>query len=124
MSVLRLESVSKCYGDVPALSDITLDFAAGQITALIGRSGCGKSTLLRLLNGLERPQQGEPTYARTLDPSELRIDWTASPDAVHRLVRLGGAWTTFRGARDGPVPPPERQGQHRPDGAARGVAGR
>jgi len=58
MSVLSLESVSKRYGNVVALSDVTLDFASRQITALIGRSGCGKSTLLRLLNGLERPERG------------------------------------------------------------------
>lgn len=58
MSVLRLESVSKRYGNVVALSDVTLDFAPGRVTALIGRSGCGKSTLLRLLNGLEQPQRG------------------------------------------------------------------
>lgn len=58
MSVLRLESVSKRYGDVAALSDVTLEFAPRQVTALIGRSGCGKSTLLRMLNGLERPQRG------------------------------------------------------------------
>jgi osmoprotectant transport system ATP-binding protein len=58
MSVLRLESVSKCYGSVVALSDVSLDFAPWQVTALIGRSGCGKSTLLRLLNGLEQPERG------------------------------------------------------------------
>jgi osmoprotectant transport system ATP-binding protein len=58
MSVLRLESVSKRYGNVVALSDVTLEFAPRQVTALIGRSGCGKSTLLRLLNGLERPERG------------------------------------------------------------------
>lgn len=58
MSVLRLESVSKRYGNVVALSDVTLEFAPRRVTALVGRSGCGKSTLLRLLNGLEQPQCG------------------------------------------------------------------
>ena len=58
MSVLSLESVSKRYGNVVALSDVTLEFATRQVTALIGRSGCGKSTLLRLLNGLEQPERG------------------------------------------------------------------
>jgi methionyl-tRNA formyltransferase len=45
------------------------------------------------------PQRGEPTYAAKLEPSELRIDWTRSAEEIHRLVRLGLAWTTFRGAR-------------------------
>ena len=45
------------------------------------------------------PQVGTPTYASKIDPAELRIDWSQSPEHVHRLVRVGGAWTTFRGAR-------------------------
>jgi len=53
-----MEHVGKCYGDVPALDDVTLAFARGSITALIGSSGSGKSTVLRLLLGLEWPDQG------------------------------------------------------------------
>jgi methionyl-tRNA formyltransferase len=45
------------------------------------------------------PQSGEPTYAAKIDPTELRIDWTATVEHIDRLVRLGGAWTTFRGRR-------------------------
>lgn len=45
------------------------------------------------------PQTGEPTYAAKIDPAELRIDWTRPGAEIDRLVRLGGAWTTFRGAR-------------------------
>lgn len=49
--------------------------------------------------GEPEPQQGEPTYAAKIDPAELRIDWTRPVEQIGRLVRLGGAWTTFRGAR-------------------------
>jgi methionyl-tRNA formyltransferase len=45
------------------------------------------------------PQAGEPTYAAKLDPSEFEIDWNRSAVEVDRLVRLGVAWTTFRGKR-------------------------
>jgi methionyl-tRNA formyltransferase len=45
------------------------------------------------------PQQGEPTYAAKIQPAELRIEWSHSPEHIDRLVRLGGAWTTFRGKR-------------------------
>lgn len=45
------------------------------------------------------PQEGEPTYAAKIDPAELRIDWTRPAEEIDRLIRLGGAWTTFRGAR-------------------------
>jgi methionyl-tRNA formyltransferase len=45
------------------------------------------------------PQEGEPTYAAKIEPAELEIDWTRSAAEIHRLVRMGGAWTTFRGRR-------------------------
>ena len=45
------------------------------------------------------PQRGEPTYASKIDPDELRIDWSRPPVEIHRLVRLGGAWTTHHGKR-------------------------
>ena len=45
------------------------------------------------------PQVGEPVHAAKIDPAELEIDWAAPAVAVHRLVRVGGAWTTHRGRR-------------------------
>jgi methionyl-tRNA formyltransferase len=45
------------------------------------------------------PQDGEASYARKIDPAELRIDWSRPAEEIDRLVRLGGAWTTFRGGR-------------------------
>ena len=49
--------------------------------------------------GVPVEQVGTPTYATKIEPSELRIDWTAPAEQIDRLIRLGGAWTTFRGAR-------------------------
>ena len=45
------------------------------------------------------PQSGVATYARKIEKSQLRIDWTASAESIHRLIRVGGAWTTFQGQR-------------------------
>lgn len=45
------------------------------------------------------PQTGEVTYAEKLATDDLEIDWSAPAAEIHRLVRLGGAWTTFRGRR-------------------------
>lgn len=45
------------------------------------------------------PQDGEVTYAEKLRPDELHIDWSAPAEHIHRVVRLGDAWTTFRGRR-------------------------
>jgi methionyl-tRNA formyltransferase len=49
--------------------------------------------------GTPTPQEGEPTYASKIEQSELQIDWSRPPVETHRLVRLGGAWTTHRGSR-------------------------
>ena len=57
-AAFAMEHVCKRYGSVLALDDISLAFAAGSTTALIGSSGSGKSTVLRLLLGLEWPDQG------------------------------------------------------------------
>jgi len=49
--------------------------------------------------GEPRPQVGEPTYAAKLDPAEHELDWSRPAGELHRVVRLGRAWTTFRGKR-------------------------
>ncbi|MGI8755055.1 MAG: methionyl-tRNA formyltransferase [Acidimicrobiales bacterium] len=45
------------------------------------------------------PQVGEPIYAAKLGPEDLHLDWTRPARELERVVRLGGAWTTFRGKR-------------------------
>ncbi len=56
---LRLGSVSFAYADRYVLEDVSVEFPAGWITALIGPSGSGKTTVVDLVTGLLRPQQGE-----------------------------------------------------------------
>ena len=45
------------------------------------------------------PQSGEMTWADKISPSELRVDWSAPAEHVLRLVRVGGAWTTYQDRR-------------------------
>ncbi len=45
------------------------------------------------------PQAGEATYAAKIDPAELELDWSRPAAELARVVRLGGAWTTWRGRR-------------------------
>ncbi|WP_436493791.1 ABC transporter ATP-binding protein [Actinokineospora sp. HUAS TT18] len=51
--MLRVEGVGVRYGTVPAVSDVDIEVADGEVVALLGPSGCGKSTLLRAVAGLE-----------------------------------------------------------------------
>ena len=46
-----------------------------------------------------RPQEGEPTYAAKIEPHEHHLDWARPAVQLHRVIRLGQAWTTFRGRR-------------------------
>jgi putrescine transport system ATP-binding protein len=55
---LRIDNVTKRFGETLAVNDVSLDIERGEIFALLGSSGCGKSTLLRVLSGFETPTSG------------------------------------------------------------------
>ncbi|MCL2849800.1 MAG: phosphonate ABC transporter ATP-binding protein [Micrococcales bacterium] len=56
--VVSVTNVTKCFGQVRALHDVTMTVDPGEVVVLLGLSGSGKSTLLRHLNGLEQPTSG------------------------------------------------------------------
>ncbi|KPP88289.1 MAG: spermidine/putrescine transport system ATP-binding protein [Rhodobacteraceae bacterium HLUCCA08] len=56
--LVRIEGLSKHFGDTVALDELTLDIARGEFVTFLGPSGCGKSTTLRILGGFERPTAG------------------------------------------------------------------
>ncbi|HEX5449111.1 MAG TPA: sn-glycerol-3-phosphate ABC transporter ATP-binding protein UgpC [Gaiellaceae bacterium] len=58
MGKIRLDHVTKRFGDVVAVDDISLEIEDGEFLVLVGPSGCGKSTLLRMIAGLEEMSDG------------------------------------------------------------------
>jgi multiple sugar transport system ATP-binding protein len=58
MTQVRVDQVTKKFGNVVAVDDISIDFKDGQLTVLVGPSGCGKTTLLRMIAGLEDVSAG------------------------------------------------------------------
>ena len=77
MPLLEAEHISKHFGGVTAVDDVSLTLAEGEILGLIGPNGAGKSTLFNLLSGVVRPDQGKIRFAG--------VDITASgPDEICR----------------------------------------
>lgn len=76
------------------------DETADELRERLAEAGCALllDNLARGL-GTPRPQEGPATYAPKIEVAELEIDWSRPAIEVHRLVRVGGAWTTFRGTR-------------------------
>jgi osmoprotectant transport system ATP-binding protein len=75
-AALRVENITKHYGSVRALDDVSLDVSRGECVVLVGESGSGKTTLLRCFNRLVDPDNGkvliEGTDAAEVDPITLR----------------------------------------------------
>ena len=57
--VIQFANVSKKYGDLLALDNVTLDVAEGEFVVIVGASGCGKSTMLNMVSGFHHPSQGQ-----------------------------------------------------------------
>src|SRR5688572_24219450 len=55
---IRIENVTKRFGDQVAVDDVTLSIQRGEFFSLLGPSGCGKTTTLRMLAGFEIPTDG------------------------------------------------------------------
>jgi len=67
---VRIERVTKKFGDLYAVDDVSLNIFKGEFFSLLGSSGCGKSTLLRLLAGLDYPSSGR-IYIDGADVTEV-----------------------------------------------------
>ncbi|MEV0408854.1 ATP-binding cassette domain-containing protein [Actinoallomurus sp. NPDC050550] len=83
--VLSATNISKQFGHVTALSDVSLDVAPGEVLALMGDNGAGKSTLVKILSGVFAPDRGD------LRVRGRRVHFTAPSDA-----RAAGIETVYQ----------------------------
>lgn len=75
MSVIKVEKLSKSFGDLKVLDEITEEIHQGEVVSIIGPSGSGKSTFLRCLNLLEKPSSGRVIFEGTdITDKKVNID--------------------------------------------------
>ncbi|MCY3835143.1 MAG: heme ABC exporter ATP-binding protein CcmA [Anaerolineaceae bacterium] len=70
LPLIRLQQLTKRFGWIPALQDVSCELPGGQIVAILGANGSGKSTLLKLCAGLLRPSEGNIQVAGWQLPKE------------------------------------------------------
>lgn len=68
--ILKIENLSKTYGDKEAVIDLSLEIPAGEIFGLLGPNGAGKTTTLKMIPGLVVPDTGRITV-NSIDASDL-----------------------------------------------------
>jgi branched-chain amino acid transport system ATP-binding protein len=79
MTYLKIEDLSRKFGDLVAVDRVSVQFQAGELTAIIGPNGAGKSTLFNLMSGLIAPSSGRIYFK----------DRLISGLPPHRIQRLG-----------------------------------
>ncbi|HEY1623025.1 MAG TPA: ATP-binding cassette domain-containing protein [Streptosporangiaceae bacterium] len=95
--VLRVEHISKNYGAVTALTDVSLHLGKGEILGLIGDNGAGKSTLLKILCGFQQPSagqiylDGQPVMFKSVDHAR-----SLGIDAVYQDLAMVNQLTIYQ----------------------------
>jgi len=120
--VARTVSLAKSYGGEHVFRDLTIELAAGQLSAVTGPSGSGKSTLLHLLAGLDLPSAGE---VHVFDKQEFALDATGRARLRREhigLVTQGSDLVPFLTARESVELTLAMRGVSRNEASARATA--
>ena len=90
--VLKLTGISRSFGAVRALHNVSLEIRKGEVLGLVGENGAGKSTLLKILAGIEKPDAGR------IEMNGREVKFRGPLDAR----AAGGAWC-IRSRRSSPT---------------------
>lgn len=92
MAEIRVEQLTKTFGTLHAVDDVTFTFPSSRVTCLLGPSGCGKTTLLRIIAGLEKQTRGRVFFGdqdvSTLSPSKRDIGMVFQYPVVYRGISV------------------------------------
>jgi simple sugar transport system ATP-binding protein len=98
-AVLAGESLSRRFGSVVALQDVSLEVTAGTVTCVLGDNGAGKSTLIRILSGVHEPTDGrllmDGEEVRFHSPREAREAGIATVHQNLGVIPLMSIWRNF-----------------------------
>jgi len=92
MAEIRVEQLTKSFGTLNAVDDVTFTFPNSQVTCLLGPSGCGKTTLMRIIAGLETQTAGSVYFGdrdvSRLSPSKRDIGMVFQYPVVYRGISV------------------------------------
>ena len=87
-AIISIENITKRFGSVVAVDNISFGIKPNEFFALLGPSGCGKTTLLRMISGLEMPSEGsiilDGEDMTGVPPTSGRSTWCSSPTPCSR----------------------------------------
>ncbi len=88
MPEITVEDVSKSFGGVPAVRNVTLTLSGGEVVALAGENGAGKSTIKNIIGGILRPDSGRVTYGDTRVTPGIGTTKVSGVATVHQETSL------------------------------------
>jgi ABC-2 type transport system ATP-binding protein len=98
---LSVRAVSKRFGELQALSDVSLDVDAGETVAVIGPNGAGKTTLLSIIAGIQAPDTG------TVNRGPAEVGWAPQQPALYTRLSVAENLALFASLEKAPDPSSE-----------------
>ena len=97
--LLEAENISKYYGNVVALNDVSAHVNAGEVTCILGDNGAGKSSFIKILSGVHRQDEGrllvEGDEVEFSSPRDARAKGIATVYQDLAMVPLMSVWRNF-----------------------------
>ena len=97
--ILEVDGISKYFGNVIAIKDVSMFVRPGEVTCLLGDNGAGKSTLIKVLSGVHKPSEGEYRFeGRTVDLDSPREALEMGIATVYQdlaMIPLMSIWRNF-----------------------------